>query len=119
MASQIVLDDYLWQGKTLNTTVAYLPTSPASVGAKLLMPVSEWTIYVTFDHTSAAGVVLVETAPSADYAGTWTNVATVTWSAIDKCHTVSVSAIYRAIRVKIGTAVTSGTCDVYVIGMFN
>jgi hypothetical protein len=79
----------------------------------------EFTVYVTFDHTSAAGVVVVETAPDQAYAGTWANIGTVTWSAIDKCHYVSVTGVFNALRLRISTTVTSGTCDAYLVASAN
>lgn len=72
----------------------------------------ESTFYVSFDHTSAAGTVLIESAPSSDYAGTWVTEATVAWAAIDKTHRVSINAILGAVRARISSAVTSGTVTV-------
>ncbi len=72
----------------------------------------EATFYVDFSHASAAGVVLIESAPYRDYAGTWVTEATVTWSAIDKAHRVSLNLLSGAMRARISTTVTSGTCNV-------
>ncbi len=72
----------------------------------------ESTLYVSFDHTSSAGTVLIESAPSSDYTGTWVTEATVTWAAIDKTHRVSINAILGALRARITSAVTSGTVTV-------
>src|SRR6185369_4847398 len=78
---------------------------PASICGRYV----EASFYVTFDHTSAAGVVLIESAPSRDYTGTWVTEGTVTWSAIDKAHRVSVNLLSGAMRARISTTVTSGT----------
>ncbi len=72
----------------------------------------EATFYVYFDHTSAAGTVLVESAPYRNYDGVWVTEGTVTWSAIDKAHRVSVNLLSGAMRVRISSAVTSGTVSV-------
>jgi hypothetical protein len=102
-----------------------LVTGQTSSGVTALFPNSlsgqyiEYTVYVTFDHTSAAGTVVLETAPDQAYAGTWANIGTVTWSAIDKCHYVSVTGVFNALRVRISSAVTSGTCDVFLVASAN
>jgi hypothetical protein len=70
----------------------------------------ETTVYVTFDSTAAAGVVSIESAPTSDYAGTWVVEGTVTFSAASKAHRVSINAILGALRARITSAVTSGTC---------
>ncbi len=75
----------------------------------------ELAFYVEFDHTSSAGVVLIETASSDTYAGTWAVLATITWSAIDKCHYVAVSTPVRAVRARISSAVTAGTVSVRMV----
>jgi len=72
----------------------------------------ECTFYVDFDHTSAAGTVLIESAPTRSYQGTWVTEATVTWSAIDKAHRVSLNLLTGAMRARISSAVTTGTCTV-------
>jgi hypothetical protein len=72
----------------------------------------ECSFYVDFSHASAAGTVLIESAPYRDYQGTWVLEATVTWSAIDKAHRASLNLLTGAMRARISSAVTSGTCDV-------
>jgi len=79
----------------------------------------EATFYVDFDHTSAAGTVLIESAPYREYSGTWVTEATVTWSAIDKAHRVSINALTGAMRARISSAVTSGTCTVRAFAATN
>jgi hypothetical protein len=108
MASQVLVDQYLAQGITTQDLTRYFPDS---LNGQYL----EFTLYVTFSHASAAGVVTVETAPSADYAGTWASIGTVTWSAIDKAHYMSVAGTFKSVRARLSTGVTSGTCDLYLI----
>ncbi len=88
---------------------------PASICGRFV----EATFYVYFDHTSAAGVVQIESAPFRDYTGTWVSEATVTWSAIDKAHRVSLNALTGALRARITTAVTSGTVTVRAFAATN
>ena len=76
----------------------------------------ESTLYVVFDGTAAAGTVVVETANDRDYAGTWANIGTVTFASASKQHYVSVTGVFAAIRVRISSAITSGTISAYAIG---
>ena len=76
----------------------------------------EWTIYVTFDHTAAAGGVTFESAPFRDYQGTWATVGSaIAWSAIDKAHMLNFTGLLQSARLRLSTTVTSGTCDAYVM----
>ncbi len=70
---------------------------------------NEFGFDIEFDHTSASGQVLIETAASRDYAGTWAILATVNWAAIDKSHHVAIAGSYRVLRARISTAIGSGT----------
>lgn len=79
----------------------------------------ESTFYIDFDHTSAAGTVLIESAPYRNYAGTWVTEATVSWAAIDKAHRVSLTMLTGAMRARISSAVTSGTVTVRAFAATN
>lgn len=104
----IKVDQYLWQSQTAQN---FFVLAPTFLDGKY----TEMIFYVTFDHTSAAGQVVIETAYNPYYTGTWANVGTVNWSAIDKAHYVAVTGVFKALRVRIATAVTTGTCDVAMI----
>jgi hypothetical protein len=108
MASQVLIDQALFTSQTTSGVTAYFPDS---LNGQYL----EFTVYVDFDHSSAAGVVTVETAARADYAGTWASIGTITWSAIDKAHYMSVAGTFKAVRARISTTVTSGTCNAWLI----
>lgn len=101
-------DAQIMAGQTAKDAVAFLPRI-------LEGRYTEFTIYVTFDGTAAAGAVVLETAPSSDYQGTWANIGTVTFSAASKCHYISVTGVFKTVRVRISSAVTSGTVDVYAV----
>ena len=77
--------------------------------------VTEYGIYTEFDHTSAAGTVLIETASDPNYTGTWAVLATINWAAIDKSHYTALTNTLRCLRVRISSAVTSGTVTVRVV----
>lgn len=88
---------------------------PSSLCGKFVVS----TFYIEFDHTSAAGTVLIESAGSRDYAGTWVTEGTVNWSAIDKTSRVSLNLLTGAIRARISSAVTSGTVTVRAFAATN
>lgn len=85
-----------------STGVGYLPVEWCGHSV-------ETAIYLAFDHTSAAGTVLIESAPYQGYGGTWVTEATVNWSAIDKAHVVRLTGLFGALRARISSAVTTGT----------
>lgn len=72
------------------------------------------TFYVVFDATSAAGTVLIEACHDYTYSGTWATLATVTWAANTSVKIATVTGNYQAMRARVSSAVTSGTCDVYM-----
>jgi len=73
---------------------------------------TEYGFYVEFDGTSAAGQVVIETASSPTYSGTWAILATVNWAAINKCHYVALTNALRCVRARIAIAVTDGAVTV-------
>ena len=102
---------------TAQNAAGYFGTLTGDKSSAIYQPsqCTEYGIYVEFDHTSAAGVVVIETASDPSYAGTWAILATVTWSAIDKCHYVALTNAVRTLRARISTAVTSGTVTVTAV----
>ncbi len=87
-----------------------------TVNVSDMAQLTEVAFYIEFDHTSAAGQVLIETASETTYTGTWAILATVNWAAIDKCHYVAVTGAFRALRARIASAITSGTVNVRMVG---
>jgi len=88
---------------------------PASICGRFVAA----SFYVYFDHTSAAGTVLIESAPYRNYDGVWVVEGTVNWAAIDKAHRVSVNLLAGAMRARISSAVTSGTVSVRLFAATN
>ncbi len=72
----------------------------------------EATFYVDFSAGAAAGVVLIESASTRNYSGTWVVEGTVTFSAESKAHRVSLNLLTGAMRARISSAVTTGTVNV-------
>lgn len=101
-------------GSATNNAKSIQPLPPSICGKFV-----EASFYVYFDHTSAAGTVLIESAPSRNYSGIWVVEGTVNWSAIDKAHRVSITALTGAMRARISSAVTSGTVTVRAFAATN
>lgn len=103
--------------KVLTGVSAADATGIYNVPADIVARADEWTMVVAFDHSSAAGAVLLESAPFYTYSGTWATEATASWAAIDSCVVKHLTAANFALRVRVSSAITSGTADVYLIGL--
>lgn len=79
----------------------------------------ECSFYVVFDADAAAGTVLIESAHSRNYSGTWVVEGTVNFSAASKAHRVSTTLLSGAMRARISSAVTSGTVTVTAFAATN
>lgn len=95
--------------------VAYFPPSLNGL-------YEEFTVYIEFSSGSAAGKAQIETAfPSPDiktdtYAGTWAAVgSTIDWAAQTSQKYASVTGVFAMLRVRISTAVTTGTMKAFVV----
>lgn len=73
------------------------------------------TLIVEASAGVSAGVVTLEGALTADYAGTWHSLGTVTTNAASKNFSVNTTALPMPyVRARISTAITAGTVDVYI-----
>ena len=82
----------------------------------------EYTVYITFDSNAAAGTVVLETAPPADstdqggpFTGTWSNIATFTFATNNTTKHTSVTGVFKHLRVRISSAITSGTVSGWAV----
>jgi len=73
-----------------------------------------WACTVVFGAGTGAGVITVETAPNAEFTGTWHSLGTITWAAANRAHYLRGDGPVMALRARISTAVTGGTCEVYL-----
>lgn len=69
-------------------------------------------IIVTFGAGTTGGAVVIEGAATDGFAGTWATLATVTWAAASRAHETFVAGAYLARRVRISSAILTGTVDV-------
>lgn len=87
------------------TGIAYLPQEATEQAQNI-------TIHAAFAAASAAGTLLVEAAADLTYTGTWVTIATISWSAASKAHSAQIVGCFKALRVRISGAVTSGSLTV-------
>jgi hypothetical protein len=72
----------------------------------------EVSIYVIWSTGVTAGEVVIETADSEDYTGTWAGpLATISFEA-NKTDVVQITGALRAVRARISTTVVGGTVTV-------
>jgi len=96
---------------TAQTTLNVAALIPDSLSGQFV----EFTLYVKFSTGAAAGAVVIETAWDQADPDTWANIGTVSWAAEKKTHYVSVTGVFSALRVRISSAVTSGTIDAWFL----
>lgn len=72
-------------------------------------------VYLVFSSGVSGGTVVVETAHSRTYGGTWEQVQQVTATA-SSVKRVGLSGAYKAVRVRIANQITGGTVSAYAEG---
>ncbi len=76
----------------------------------------EFIVYIIFSTGSAAGKVQIETAHDKDYSGTWATVGnTIDFAAATSEKYAAVTGVFGALRLRIDTAVTTGTVSGWVV----
>ena len=111
------------------TTAAIGPGTPNTLqsatttgnGTAVVIPASfrSHTFYITGSAGVSAGAVTIETAPTADYAGTWQTCAAAVTVTAGATKTVELSdKAYAALRARVSTNVTgtNGNVTVTYIG---
>ena len=68
---------------------------------------SHFTAYVFWGPGTTAGVVAIETAPYAEFTGTWSNLTSFTWATANTYDTFRGTGPFGAIRARITTTVTT------------
>ena len=98
-----------------------LTPDATSTNSFCMMPASlqglalEWTFYVQFSAGSAAGTVLVESAPSRDFNGLWAQEASIAWAVASSVKSAHITAIMQATRVRISSTITTGTVRIFAM----
>jgi hypothetical protein len=78
--------------------------------------VREMRFYATYGAGTSAGVVTIEGAPDAAFAGVWASLGTIPWVAASKVESLRVEGVHASIRARISTAIVGGTVSVDVVG---
>jgi len=86
------------------------------VGISEIAQIDESGFHIEFSSGSAAGQVVIETSSDPAYTGTWAILSTINWAAASKSHYVAITGVFRALRVRISSAITTGTVDVWMSG---
>ena len=117
MSSQVLFDQQLLNAVTTGTV--YLPGSSGVspyVDGKMSGEALEYTFHVLFSTGANAGQVVVETCHDPAFTGTWAEIAHVDYAAANTVHYVSLTGCFRALRVRISTAIGGGgTASVWCI----
>ncbi len=78
------------------------------------------TVYVLFSHLAAAGQLQLQSAPYHDYPQTfvWANEGSaINFAEDDSTVALHIDGVYGALRLKITSAITTGTVRAIVIGV--
>ncbi len=75
----------------------------------------ETAIYIVWGAGVTAGTIVIESAHSRDYTGTWANMATVAWSSESREDLVQITGVMAACRVRISSTITNGTIDAWAL----
>jgi len=93
------------------TLISATTTGSGIASLGLACDKAAWAIHVTGSAGVSAGVVTIESAPTAAYAGTWSSIAVVTVVASATVRTAFETAD-RHVRARISTTVVDGTVTV-------
>lgn len=118
MASQVLFDQQILNAKIDQDEFGLAPSSGNSpyVSGSLVGLSLEYTFHCLFSTGSNAGQLVVETCHDPAFTGTWANVATVDYASANTVHYVSLTGCFRALRVRISTAIGGGgTASVWCI----
>lgn len=116
MASTVLFDQQLIDTKTTGTFILPFSSSVSPyVDGKMTGQALEMTFHVLFSTGAGAGVLKVETAHDPAFTGTWAVIGTVTFATENTAHYVSLTGVFRALRVRFSSDVTGGTASCWVI----
>ena len=73
-------------------------------------------VYVEWSSGTSAGQLVVEEAWDSSYTGTWSTIGTINWSAASSTDVYHQTGSFRALRVRVNTAIAGGTITVRGIG---
>tara|TARA_Y100000310_G_scaffold296953_1_gene329613 strand:+ start:1165 stop:1503 length:339 start_codon:yes stop_codon:yes gene_type:complete len=101
---------------TVDEVVLDAQSTDETAGAVGVSGLRHMTVLIEWSAGVSAGVVEVEEASTTTYAGTWSNITTVTTGAASSTDAVHIEGSYKALRARISTAITGGTVTVTIFG---
>jgi|TARA_R110002110_G_scaffold110087_18_gene274588 hypothetical protein len=100
-------------------TVTWLDAVSTDETTSTPMPVNsaiDLGVYVEWSAGTSAGQLVVEEAWDSSYTGTWSTIGTINWSAVSSTDVYHQTGSFRALRVRVNTAIAGGTITVKGIG---
>lgn len=100
-------------------TVTWLDAVSTDETTSTPMPVNsaiDLGVYIIWSSGTSAGQLVVEEAWDSSYTGAWSTIGTVNWSAASSTDVYHQTGSFRALRVRVNTAIAGGTITVRGIG---
>ena len=100
-------------------TVTWLSAVSTDETTSTPMPVNsaiDLGVYVEWSAGTSAGQLVIEEAWDSSYTGVWSTVGTINWSAVSSTDVFHQTGSFRALRVRVNTAIAGGTITVRGIG---
>ena len=92
-------------------TITWLDGVSADETTSVAMPVNafvNFSVYVEWGSSTNAGVLTIEEAYDPTYTGVWSSIGPITWSAASSTDVFHQTGAFRALRVRVSTAVGGG-----------
>ena len=97
--------------ETRSWTITWLDGVSADETTSVAMPVNanvDFSVYAEWGSSTNAGVLTIEEAYDPTYTGVWSSIGTITWSAASSTDVFHQTGAFRALRVRVSTAVGGG-----------
>lgn len=100
--------------QALQTAVSTI-NAATTIGPGLMSRCRETAIYIEWSAGVTAGSVVVESAFNQAYAGTWANLATVSWTSASRVDIVQITGVHGALRTRLSVGIVGGTVNTWVV----
>lgn len=113
MSAPAIISKTLWTAKS---SLNEYGGTDGILGPGIMSRARDMSIYLEWGSGVVSGAVTIESAASADYAGTWAPLAPVAFSgSAPKTDIVQVIGVHGAIRARISTGLSGGTAAAKVV----
>ena len=92
-------------------TVTWLDAVSVDETTSVAMPTNanvDFSVYAEWGSSTGSGVLTIEEAYDSSYPGVWSEIGTITWSAASSTDVFHQTGAFRALRVRVSTAVGGG-----------